>query len=369
MSKLAKENNAVNLSQGFPDFNCDDELIEIVKKYMYDGNNQYAPMPGLPALKEVISSKIKDQHSVNINPDSDITITSGATQGLFTILTTFVLPGDEVIVFEPAYDSYVPTIQAMGGKAITIQLDYPDYAIKWEEFENAISPRTKMVILNNPHNPTGVVYPPKDVQRFVRLSNKFGFLLLCDEVYEHIVFDGNIHFSVLAEYYNCPNIITTFSFGKTYHTTGWKVGYIVANKALTDEIRKIHQFTVFAVNTPVQFAYAEYLQIKEKYLGLSDFYQVKRDYFLSGITDSLFQFQPAKGTYFQILDYSRISDLNDFDFAKHLVENFQVAIIPISPFQSINNTDKLIRICFAKKESTMQNGIDNLLNASRVMNG
>lgn len=367
MTKMANDHEAVNLSQGFPDFQCDPELIELVRKYMLEGKNQYAPMPGVLPLKEKLAGKMEASYGVRINPDTEITITSGATQALFTILTTFVLPGDEIIIFEPAYDSYKPTIEAMGGVAIPIALNPPDFQIEWEKFQSALSPRTKMVIINTPHNPCGTILQAETVRRLVDCSNEHGFLLLSDEVYEHIVFDGNLHNSVLSSYDKCPNLIAVFSFGKTFHATGWKVGYIVANARITAEIRKIHQFTVFAVNTPVQYAYAEFLEDSQHYLSLPAFYQEKRDRFLSYMQGSVYGITPSQGTYFQLLEYSAISNLPDTQFAELLVKEFKIAAIPLSPFCSTPSPHHLIRICFAKNDTTLSVGAERLLQAAEQL--
>ena len=364
MTKLANENNAVNLSQGFPDFNCDPELIEIVREYMIEGNNQYAPMPGVPRLKQGLSNKINALYGIRPDPDKEITITAGATQAIFTIISTFVLPGDEVIIFEPAYDSYLPSVTAMGGIAKPVPLSPTNFSVDWNLFANSISTKTKMVIINTPHNPCGSLLTQDDLRILVDFSNKYGFLILSDEVYEHIIFDGVTHNSLLSFYNDCSNILAVFSFGKTYHTTGWKVGYIAAREALTSAFRNIHQFTVFAVNTPVQYAYADFLEDKDRYLSLSAFYQKKRDMLLQGMKDSAFKFTPSRGTYFQLLDYSDLSDMNDFEFAKLLVNQFNVAVIPLSPFYANGSDLRLIRVCFAKKEQTLQNGIERLLTAA-----
>ncbi len=364
MTKLALDNNAINLSQGFPDFNCDDALIEIVRKYMRDGYNQYAPMPGVPRLKQGISDKINSLYGMLIDPDKEITITAGATQALFSIITSFVLPGDEVIIFEPAYDSYLPSIQAMGGIVRPLPLHPPDFSINWESFERTISSTTKMVIINTPHNPCGSLLSSDDLKKMAAYSNKHGFLILSDEVYEHIVFDGITHKSMLSHFDDCPNLLTVFSFGKTYHTTGWKVGYVVARPELTTAFRNIHQFTVFAVNTPVQYAYADFIEEKERYLTLSSFYQQKRDLLLEHLKGSAFRFTPSQGTYFQILDYSDLTNIHDFAFAKLLVTKYGIAVIPLSPFYSKGSDLSIIRICFAKKEETLMQGIERLLDAA-----
>jgi methionine aminotransferase len=369
MTKLAIEYEAINLSQGFPDFNCDPLLIEIVRRNMLEGHNQYAPMPGLFRLREQLSGKMHSLYNAKVDPDKEITITSGATQGLFTALSTFILQRDEVIIFEPAYDSYKPVIEAMGGHVVPVSLKPPSFQIDWDKFESSISNLTKMVIINTPHNPCGIKIPAEDIKRLTEYSEKHGFLILSDEVYEHIVFDGKKHNSLLAHYADCPNIITVFSFGKTYHTTGWKVGYVVANQKLTEKFRKMHQFTVFAVNTPVQYAYAEFLEDKSRYLSLPAFYQQKRDYFLQLLQGSPFIARPAEGTYFQLLDYRHISSMRDIAFAEMLVKEFKIAVIPLSPFYTDGSSHTLIRICFAKKEETLKAGAERLLEAANKFGG
>ncbi len=353
MSKLANDNDAINLSQGFPDFNTYDDLIDLVHYYMKRGDNQYAPMPGVFRLREKIIKKIERQYNARYDVDNEITVTAGATQALFTAITAFVNEGDEVIVFEPAYDSYVPAITLNGGKPCFIPLKTPDFTIDWDEVEKNITPRTRMIIINSPHNPTGSMLSKEDFKELERLTRGTNILILSDEVYEHIVFDGNKHTSISFFPKLKERSLVVSSFGKTYHTTGWKLGYCVAPKKLMQEFRKIHQFIVFAVNTPVQMAVADYLDKEEKYLELSGFYQAKRDYFLNHIKNSRFKYVPAKGTYFQLLDYSAVAKEKDVLFAERMVKEFHLASIPISVFYNNAPKQYFLRFCFAKSEETL----------------
>ncbi len=362
MSKMANDNNAINLSQGFPDFNCSDELLELVNHYQRKGFNQYAPMPGVPVLRETISIKTKNHYGVYYNPDTEITVTSGATEGLFASITALVNPGDEVIIFEPAYDSYSPVVQLNGGKIVPVPLTKNEYKIDWQIFEKAVSKKTNLVIINSPHNPTGSVIDEEDIKKLEELCKRYNFFILSDEVYEHIVFDDNKHFTLSSSPLLKERAVIISSFGKTFHVTGWKVGYICAPEIITSEIRKIHQFIVFAVNTPVQYAYADYLKNESTYLHLNKFYQQKRDYAISTFKQTRFKMIPAQGTYFQLLDYSGISDKNDMEFAEQLVKEFGVAVIPLSPFYSGEYNDKKLRICFAKSEKVLSDAAERLKN-------
>lgn len=354
MSALAKEHNAINLSQGFPNFEMPSELIELTHKAMQKGLNQYAPMAGVYELREAIANKAKSLYNADISPDQNITITSGATQAIYTAITTFVQENEEVIIFEPAYDSYTPAIQVAGGKPIYIPLNAPDYRIPWDMVKKVITTRTRMIILNSPHNPTGTTLQEEDIQELKKFVNGSDILILSDEVYEHITFDGEKHKSLL----NCPELMTRTlvcgSFGKTFHNTGWKMGFCIAPAYLMKEFQKVHQFMVFSVNTPVQYALAEYLQNPENYLGLSSFYQQKRDYFLDLMQNSRFKLQPAKGSYFQLADFSEISDEKDTDFVQRLTKEIGVAAIPVSVFYSNNLDEKIIRFCFAKTDETLE---------------
>ncbi|KAB2907362.1 MAG: aminotransferase class I/II-fold pyridoxal phosphate-dependent enzyme [Ignavibacteriales bacterium] len=360
MSALANQHKAVNLSQGFPDFDLAPELIELMDKNMRAGNNQYAPMPGVPALREEIARKIKRDYGREYNPDTEITITSGATQALFTAFNSFIFSGDEVVIIEPAYDSYYPSVVVNGGVPVPVPLD-ENAKFDWERIKSAISPRTKMIVLNSPHNPLGSAFTPEDIEALTEIVRNTDILIVSDEVYEHIIFDGRQHLSMARYPELAERAIVISSFGKTFHATGWKVGYIAAPAKYVAEFRKVHQFTVFAVNTPAQFSYAEYLKTPDNYLQLADFYQKKRD-FLNGILGATkLKFTPAEGTYFQIYDYSAYSDEDDFAFAKRLTTEAGTAVIPISPFCTTEYTGKKMRVCFAKKDPVIKEGAERLL--------
>ena len=361
MSKMAVENKAINLSQGFPDFNCSDRLLELVHHYQLKGFNQYAPMPGIPLLRESISAKTKKHYGVSFNPDSEITVTAGATEALFASITALIHPGDEVILFEPAYDSYSPAILLSGGITVYIPLTDGDFRIDWYKVEKSVNNKTKMIIINSPHNPTGSVINDEDVKRLEQLSNRYNFYILSDEVYEHIIFDDHKHITLSSSPMLKERSIIISSFGKTFHTTGWKVGYICASSYITNEIRKVHQFIVFAVNTPIQYAYAEYLKDETSYLHLNKFYEDKRDFVIKLFEKTKFKMIPAKGTYFQLLDYSGISDKGDFEFSEYLAKEIGVAVIPLSPFYSGKYDGKLIRICFAKSEAVIEHAAERLM--------
>lgn len=362
MSKLAAQHNAVDLSQGFPNFKTDEELKDLVTRAMREGHNQYAPMAGVVALREEISKKILSLYSKKYNPETEITITNGATQALYSAITAFVQKGDEVIVFKPAYDSYEPTIKLNGGVPVLIQLKGENYKIDWQELEQKITSRTRMIIINTPHNPTGTILEKEDMEQLERILKDTNIIVLSDEVYEHLVFDGNSHQSAAIFPDLSSRTVICASFGKTFHNTGWKTGYCVAPDYLMAEIRKVHQFEVFCINHPMQIAYAEYLKNPKHYLELGDFYQQKRDKFLGLIKNSKFKGTPASGTYFQLLDYSQITDEKDVDFAKRLVKNFKLATIPVSVFNINNRDNKLLRFCFAKTEETLER-------AAEIMNG
>ncbi len=354
MSKLAADNNAINLSQGFPDFNCNDDLVALVNKYMKAGNNQYAPMPGLIQLREILAQKTEELYGAKYNPDSEITITAGATQAIYTAITAIIKEDDEVIVFEPAYDCYQPAIELNGGKTIYLQLKAPNYSIDWEEVKKGINHRTKMIIINTPHNPTGSIMSAADMIMLEKITKDTDITIISDEVYEHIIFDGQAHQSVARYPHLAERSFIISSFGKTYHTTGWKIGYCVAPENLMNEFRKVHQFLVFSTNTPIQLALAEFLKQKNQYLELGSFYQKKRDYFISLIKKSRFEFIPAAGTYFQLLNYKKISTEKDTDYAIQLTKTFKIASIPISVFYHEGVDNKVLRFCFAKKEETLE---------------
>lgn len=360
MSKLANDNNAINLSQGFPDFNCSGELIELVNSFMKKGFNQYAPMPGTIELRNEISRVIKNLYGKHYNPETEITVTAGATQALFTAFSTLIEKGDEVIIFEPAYDSYIPAIKLNGGIPITIELNEKDFSIPWTKVTSKITDKTKCIVFNSPHNPTGTILNQDDISTLIELVKNKNIYLISDEVYEHIIFDDKEHLSFSKYDELAKKTFVISSFGKTFHTTGWKTGYCCAPEELMREFRKIHQFIVFAVNTPVQLAIAEFLKNDSNYLGLKDFYKKKRDLFRDLIKDSNFKLLDCNGTYFQLLDYSNISDMNDMDFSKHLIEKIGVAVIPISPFCSTEVKSKIVRVCFAKKNEVLINASQKL---------
>ncbi|MCU0382676.1 MAG: methionine aminotransferase [Cyclobacteriaceae bacterium] len=354
MSKLAAEHGAINLSQGFPDFPLDGNLIELVNKAMQDGYNQYAPMPGWPALRQVISEVIEKTYTINVNPETEITVTAGGTQALFAIFQSLFTTGDEVIVLDPAYDSYRPAIELSGAKAISISLTPPDYLIDWNKVEPHITPNTKGIIINTPHNPTGSVFTEQDWLSLEKLALAHNLLVISDEVYERIIFDDLKHESVLSRKALRNQSVAVFSFGKTFHATGWKTGYVVASESLTKEIRKAHQFMVFSVHTPTQVALAAYMQNPEHYLSLGKFYQRKRDLFLQTIQGSSWQHSPCKGSYFQLLSYKNFSNEKDTTLAEEITIKHKVASIPVSVFYATGEDHKVLRFCFAKKDETLE---------------
>lgn len=360
MSKLANDHNAINLSQGFPDFEVSSKLIELINHYMEKGYNQYAPMPGVPLLRERISEKIEKIYGAKYNPDTEINICAGATQGIYTVIASMVRDEDEVIVFEPAYDSYAPAVELCGGIVKYARLQPPDYRINWAEVARMITHRTRMIIINSPHNPTGSILNKEDLLALEHLTKKTDISILSDEVYEHLIFDGHTHESVCKYPGLAERSFVTASFGKTFHATGWKMGYVLAPENLMKEYRKSHQFVVFACNTPVQYAMADYLGDENNYLGLDSFYQQKRDYFAGLIKGSRFNILPCHGTYFQLLDYSRISDEKEMAFATRLIKEYSVGTIPISPFYHKGGEHKVLRVCFAKKKETLENAADIL---------
>lgn len=353
MSGLASQHDAINLSQGFPNFKSDQKLMDLVTNAMNSSYNQYAPMPGSTELRVAIANKFDILYNSSYNPDSEITVTAGATQAIFTIISAFIRPNDEVIIFRPAYDCYEPAIELNGGKTISIQLEAPKYSVDWNEVSQKINTKTKMVIINTPQNPSGSVFSKDDMFKLQDLLKGTDIILLSDEVYEHIIFDGEQHQSVCLFSDLKSRSFVVASFGKTFHNTGWKVGYCCAPKELMQEFQKVHQFNVFSVNHPVQKALADYLQEPNRYLELSELYQHKRDLFLSLIKDSRFNFNPSKGTYFQILDYSEITQEYDLDFAKRLTIDHKIASIPMSAFNENNLDNKVLRFCFAKTDDTL----------------
>ena len=360
MSKLAAENQAINLSQGFPDFSCSERLVQLVHEYMKAGYNQYAPMQGVMALREQVSQMIAALYTRVYDPDLEITITAGATQAIYTAISAFVKEGDEVIVFEPAYDCYTPAITMNGGRTMYAQLNQPDFSINWNSVKKIISHRTRMIIINSPHNPSGTVLSAYDMRELEKLTENTDILILSDEVYEHICFDKELHQSVARHKKLADRSILVSSFGKTVHTTGWKIGYVCAPAYLMAEFRKLHQFLVFSVNHAIQLALAEYLKDKDTYLEVKNFYKQKRDFFISLIKGSRFSYQVSKGTYFQVLKYDAISPEKDTDFAIRLTKEHKLASIPLSVFYHENNDQKLLRFCFAKKDETLEKAAEIL---------
>ncbi len=360
MSALANEHKAINLGQGFPDFDCDIKLRQLVTKYLNDNKNQYCPMPGLLALRQSISKKINRSYGMAIDPATEICVTAGATQALFTAITAFINQGEEVIIIEPAYDSYVPSIQIAGGIPRSYQMTYPDYSIDWNQIESMVNERTKMMIINTPHNPTGTVLAEADLLALENIVANKNIIVLSDEVYEHLIYDEQQHQSVLR----FPNLfqqsLAVFSFGKTFHSTGWKMGYCVGPAPLMKEFKKVHQWNVFCVNSFTQYALAEHLQDPDTYEQLPAFFQQKRDYLTNSLANTPLIPKVSQGTFFQLFNYEQISDLEDAEFAKYLTTDIGVAAIPLSPFYSKPPGDKVIRLCFAKKETTLAAAAERL---------
>jgi len=353
MSGLAELYQAINLAQGFPEFDCSPELQRLVRKYMSSGKNQYAPMAGVMALREIISETVYTSHFREYQPETEITITNGATEALFTAISASVWPGDEVIVFEPAYDSYVPAIELNGGIPVFVTLDPVFQFIDWNQVRSRITARTKAIIINTPHNPTGYVWLQGDMQQLAMIAKKHDLIVISDEVYEHIIFDGRVHISAASIPALAERTFLCGSFGKTFHTTGWKVGYCLAPKEMTAEFRKIHQYLVFSVATPFQYALAEYLKEPEHYTGLSAFYQKKRDLFIHALQGTGFSLKPAQGSFFQNVSYETISKDKDYVVAEKLTIEAGVAAIPVSSFYSGEVEYKVLRLCFAKHDDTL----------------
>jgi methionine aminotransferase len=362
MSALAAEHGAVNLGQGFPDFDCDPALIDAVTAAMKSGFNQYPPMTGVPALRSAISSKIEKIYDRRYHPDTEITVTAGATQALLTAVLCCVHPGDEVILIEPVYDSYVPAIELAGGVPVFVQMAIgPNgYTVPWDKVAAAVSPKTRLIMLNSPHNPTGSVLRAADIEALANIVRGTDILLIADEVYEHMVYDGARHESLCRYPDLAARAFVISSFGKTYHVTGWKVGYVAGPAELMAEFRKVHQFNVFTVNTPVQHALAAYMQNPAPYLQLPAFYQKKRDMFRAGLQDSRFRLLPSDGTYFQCVDYSAISSLPEVEFAKWLTAEIGVAAIPVASFYSQPKESGIVRFCYAKQEQTLNTALERL---------
>jgi methionine transaminase len=360
MSALATKAKAINLGQGFPDFPMNAELVDLVTKAMRDGFNQYAPMPGHLPLRETLAEKIETLYEHPVNPDTEITITAGGTYAIYTAFTTILSEGDEVIVFEPAYDSYIPNILVNGAIPVTVPLEYPSYSIDWGKVHAAKTDRTKAIILNSPHNPTGAVLSPEDINELRKLVYGTNIFIVSDEVYEHIILDGLPHCSILRYPDLFERSFVCFSLGKVFHCTGWKLGYCVAPEWLTTEFRKVHQFNAFSCFTPTQVALATFLKEPSHYLSLPDFMQKKRDYFQDLMSATRFRALPTHGSYFQIYSYKEISDLPDDVFAKNLVAHHGVAAIPVSAFYQSAKDDRVVRFCFAKKEATLEAAVEKL---------
>ena len=361
MSKLAQEHNAINLSQGFPDFATHPKLIEFVAKAMQNGNNQYAPMQGLLGLRNYISEKTSADYGCNYHPETEITITAGATQAIFTAIAAVINPGDEVIIFEPAYDCYSPTIKLFGGLVKPFELHAPDYTIDWEMVKKLFTANTKMIILNTPNNPSGSILNKNDIDSLIKLTKNTDVLIVSDEVYGNIIFDTEIHHSIALYPELQERSFIVASFGKLLHTTGWKIGYCLAPEKLMTEFRKIHQFNVFSVNTPMQVGILDYLQSENIYSEIASFFQHKRNLFRSLLNETRFKLLPCKGAYFQCVDYSDISDEKDLDMATRLVTDYGVAGIPLSAFYTKANQNSILRFCFAKEESTLEKAITQLM--------
>jgi len=354
MSQMAAEHQAVNLSQGFPDFPVSEELIARVNHYMKVGMNQYAPMQGVKPLRQAVSKMFADKYGITYHPDKEINITAGATQALFTAISAFIKEGDEAIIFEPAYDCYAPAVILNGGLVKYSRLQFPDFSINWDELPRMINHRTRMIIINSPQNPTGSVLSREDMERLERITRGTDIIVLSDEVYEHLIFDQLEHQSACLFPDLASRTLVNGSFGKTFHATGWKTGFVLAPEKLMTEFRKVHQFVVFTSHTPVQYALADFIGNKENYLHLGAFYQKKRDLFTRGLKASRFKVLPAHGTYFQLLDYSNISDKSEMEFARWLVKEHKIAAIPIAPFYQNHDEHKVLRFCFAKKEKTIR---------------
>jgi methionine aminotransferase len=354
MTRMANENGALNLSQGFPDFDIDAKLVSLVNDFMTKGYNQYATMLGVAPLRQMIAGVIENSYGRRVSWESDITVTSGATEGIFACISAFISPGDEVILFDPAYDSYDPAIRLNGGIPVQINLSYPGFSIDWDLVKKKIGPRTRMIMINTPHNPTGSVLKRADLEELERIALKNNLIVLSDEVYDRLMYDDLKHQSVLTLPGLASQSLAIFSFGKTFHATGWKMGYVVAPEYLSREVRKTHQFIVYSVNTPVQHALSEYLKDPATYQGLGRFYQQKRDFFLAETAGSSFVPLKTEGSYFQLFSYRGISDLPDLAMAEEMTRKHKVACIPVSVFYKDKTDNRLLRFCFAKKQETLQ---------------
>lgn len=354
MSALAVEHNALNLGQGFPSFSIDDRWGDLVKKYIDAGKNQYAPMPGVPELRKAIANKFQRTHGVDVHADQEITVTAGATQAIFTAITALVHPGDEVILFAPAYDCYAPAVELCGATPVWINLRYPDYTIPWQEVKEKITEKTRMIVVNHPHNPTGAVFTKSDLQQLNEIAEQHQLLVLSDEVYEHIVFGQNEALTALSYPYLREHAVVVYSFGKTLHMTGWKMGYAIASEAITREFRKVHQYNVFSCNTPIQYALAEYLESHEHFHEIGKLYEEKRDVFTAAIKHEGLHLKPANGTYFQLINYGNIDQRNDVEVAMEWTKKYKLTTIPCSVFYPDLMDEKVLRICFAKENDVLE---------------
>jgi len=361
MSALATEHKAVNLGQGFPDYQMSEELIALVNDVMKKGFNQYVPMQGYLPLREVLAEKIQSLYTTIVNPNTQITITPGGTYAIYTALTTVLQPGDEVIIFEPAYDSYIPNVEINGAIPVLIDLKFPDYKIDWQKVKQKINAKTRMIMLNSPHNPTGAVLGEEDIQQLRSIVKGTNIFILSDEVYEHLIFDGLLHQSILRYPDLMERSFVCFSFGKVYHCTGWKLGYCVSSPELMKEFRKVHQFNCFSCHTPSQVALAEFIKNKDSYLSLGTFMQEKRDHFQQLMQQTKFEPLPSRGSYFQCYKYDRISDESDKDLAIRLTKEKAVATIPVSVFYKAGTDNKVLRFCFAKKKETLEAAVERLI--------
>ena len=360
MSGLASQHNAINLGQGFPDYQMSEELMNKVNDVMHKGFNQYVPMQGYMPLRESIAEKVEYLYKTKINPDTEITITPGGTYAIYTALTTVLQPGDEVIAFEPAYDSYIPNIEINGAVPVLIDLKFPDYKIDWQEVRQKVTGKTRVIMLNSPHNPTGAVLGEKDMKELSSLVKDTNIIIVSDEVYEHLIFDNIPHQSILRYPDLLERSFVCFSFGKTYNCTGWKLGYCISPAELMKEFRKVHQFNCFCCHTPSQVALADFLKNKEAYLSLSGFMQQKRDYFIELMKSTKFDLLSSKGSYFICAKYNRISDEGDKDFAIRITKEFSVATIPVSAFYKAGTDNKVVRFCFSKKNETLELAVERL---------
>ncbi len=360
MSKLASDQGAINLSQGFPGFDCDPYLLELVYKYMKEGKNQYAPMSGVPVLRERLAEKTKKVYGIDYDSESEVTIVSGATDAIYSAITAVVKPGDEVILLEPAYDSYAPGIILNGGIPVFVPLDLPDFSVNWDKVENALSDKTRLIMVNTPHNPSGNMWTKDDLNKLAELIENREIYVISDEVYEHITFDGRAHLSMMTHPILKERTFVCGSFGKTFHVTGWKIGYCLAPADMTLEFRKVHQFVTFSTATPLQYALAEYLENENNYLSLSEFYQRKRDLFCMGLEETDFISTPAQGSFFQQVSYAHLSDEPDFDLAVRLTKEIKVASIPISVFFKNKEDHKILRFCFAKSDDDLKTALQRL---------